>query len=92
MNIIKFQKIFKLIVIVLVIYSIYNFINQQAKISEYDHEIKMYQDQIATLNEQKTDLETTKANINSQEYIENMARENLDMYRPNERVYIDVSR
>ena len=33
-----------------------------------------------------------KKNINSEEYIEEVAREKLDMYLPNERVYIDISK
>ena len=32
-----------------------------------------------------------KTNINSLEYIEKIAREKLDMYLPNEKVYIDVA-
>ena len=34
-------------------------------------------------------LANKKANINSKEYIEQVAREKLDMYLPNERIYID---
>ena len=34
----------------------------------------------------------TKANINSKEYIEEVARGKLDMYLPNEKVYIDISK
>ena len=30
--------------------------------------------------------------MNTPEYIEKIAREKLDMYMPNERVYIDVSK
>ena len=30
-----------------------------------------------------------KANVNSNEFIESIAREKLDMYLPNERVYVD---
>ena len=37
-------------------------------------------------------LNATKDNINSEEYIEQIAREKLDMYLPNEKVYIDKSK
>jgi cell division protein FtsB len=37
-------------------------------------------------------LTTTKDNIDSPEYIEEIAREKLDMYFPNETVYIDKSK
>ena len=33
-----------------------------------------------------------KENINSPEYIEEIAREKLNMYLPNERVYIDIGK
>ena len=31
-----------------------------------------------------------KKNINSEKYIEEIAREKLDMYLPNEKVFIDI--
>ena len=37
-------------------------------------------------------LNETKNNINSNEYIEQIAREKLGMYLPNERVYIDIGK
>ena len=39
-----------------------------------------------------SELQKTKENVNSTEYIEEVAREKLDMYLPNERVYIDISK
>ena len=33
----------------------------------------------------------TKESVNSTEYIENIAREKLGMYLPNERVYYDIT-
>ena len=38
------------------------------------------------------ELKKMKENINSDEYIEQIAREKLGMYYPNERVYIDVEK
>ena len=40
----------------------------------------------------KKELQKTKENVNSTEYIEEVAREKLVMYLPNERVYIDISK
>ena len=45
-----------------------------------------------TEEEKKEKLLETKSNINSKEYIEQVAREKLDMYLPNEKVYIDISK
>ena len=46
------------------------------------------------IEEQKTyndELVSEKENVNSKEFIEQMAREKLDMYTENERVYIDIN-
>ena len=92
MDLVKVQKIFKLIVIALIIYAIYNSIGQQNKLYQYNQEINSYNTQISALNQKHDELIQKKENINSPEYIENIARENLEMYRPNERVYVDISR
>ena len=40
--------------------------------------------------ETKEELTQKKEDVNSLEYIEQTAREKLDMYYPNERVYVDA--
>lgn len=92
MKLFKSHKIYKILMAIFIAYAVYTFINQQLKLNSYQTEKAYYEDKIATLNEEKTDLEETKANINTPEYIEKVAREKLDMYMPNERVYIDVSK
>ena len=42
--------------------------------------------------EYKNELADMEANINSDEYIEQIARDKLDMYLPNERVYVDANK
>ena len=37
-------------------------------------------------------LYPNKSNLNSKEYIEKIAREKLDMYTENERVYVDINK
>ena len=86
------SKLYKLIVVALVIYAVYILYNQQVKLDSYASEKQYYQDQINDLNEQKEELIAEKENVNSPEYIEDIAREKLDMYLPNERVYIDISK
>ena len=46
-----------------------------------------YVKQIAEETEYQQTLMAMKDNINSPEYIEQIAREKLDMYLPNERIY-----
>lgn len=90
----KFNK-GKLIRILLIcglaIYAIGVFIAQQKTLNSYKTEQAYLADQIQEQNEYKQELVSVKDNVNSPEYIEEMARDKLGMYYPNERVYIDVN-
>lgn len=91
----KKNKIFKriMIIVFLVIVGIYvitTFISQQKTLNSYKTTQDYYAMQIEVQKKQKEALTETKNNINSPEYIEEIAREKLDMYLPNERVYIDI--
>jgi len=68
------------------------FVSQQKMLNNYNSEIKNYETQIAEEKEMKESLTTMKENVNSPEYIEQVAREKLGMYLPNERVYIDIGK
>ena len=92
MNFFKTNKLFNIILILFVFYAILTFSNQQQKINSYSEDIAYYTEQIEELNNEKQDLLAIQENVNSPEYIEEMAREKLDMYLPNERVYIDISK
>lgn len=88
---IDFKKVLScFLVIVSLIYVTTTFISQQQKIENYDSNISYLLDEIKEENEYKVELISTKENINSQEYIEKIAREKLNMYKPNEKVYIDI--
>ncbi len=90
---IKNKSLLKNILLIgIIIYVIYTFFTQQKMLNEYQVDQKRYSEQIAEEKEQQEQLKTTKENINSKEYIEEVAREKLDMYLPNERVYIDISK
>ncbi len=89
----KINKIHKkLFIIVIMAYLIYIFASQQKTINSYKAAQKYYSEQIAKETLHKETLCNKKNNINSEEYIEEVAREKLDMYLPNERVYIDISK
>jgi len=92
MNIFKINKIMNLILITLIIYSIFTFINQQTKLNSYNQDISYYTTQIEELKEKKEELLATQENVNSPEYIEQVAREKLDMYLPNETVFVDITK
>ena len=92
MKLLKTSKLHKLCLIVFIVYAICVFANQQSKLNSYKKEKAFYQEKIASLKDKQEDLVSTRENVNSPEYIEKIAREKLDMYMPNERVYIDVSK
>jgi hypothetical protein len=72
-----------------VIYIIYIFINQQQVLNSYKNTQNYYVEQITIKQAYKETLYASKASIDSKEYIESVAREKLEMYLPNERVYIN---
>lgn len=86
----KFLKYIFLIIIG--IYVVHIFITQQSTLNSYTTESKQYQSQIESAKETQEELNSTMQDLNSSEYIEEQAREKLDMYLPNERVYIDITK
>ena len=87
-NIFKSKKICRIIIAVIVIYTIVYFINQQKKLDKYKAEQAYYQTQINDLQSEQEELRNEQKNMDSPEYIEEQARDKIDMYYPNERVYI----
>ena len=86
----KNRKILRnLLVIAIVIYIAFVFIDQQKTLNEYSKNTEELNQQIASEEATNEDLKQQKDNVNSLEFIEEMAREKLDMYYPNERVYMD---
>ena len=87
------KKIYKKIIIaIFLIYFVVTLVSQQKTLNQYSSEAEIYAKQLETATEENKDLNKTKEDVNSTEYIEQMAREKLDMYLPNERVYIDISK
>ena len=86
----KNNKIIRnLLIIAIVIYIAYVFINQQKTLNQYSKNTEELNQQIASEEATNEELNQQKDNVNSLEFIEEMAREKLDMYYPNERVYMD---
>lgn len=86
----KKRKLYKKLLIILVlIYVAYVFINQQKVLNQYASESKEIAVKIREQEEYNTELNSKKDNVNSKEYIEQVARERLDMVYPNEKIYVD---
>ena len=82
----------KSLILIFAIYFIYTLIAQQKTLNSYAREKERYNEQIEVAEDEQEELQEMKENINSDEYIEQIAREKLDMYYPNERVYIDTEK
>lgn len=86
----KNKKILRnIFIIAIIIYIVFIFINQQKTLNEYSKNTEELNQQIATEKATNEELNQKKEDVNSLEFIEEMAREKLDMYHPNERVYVD---
>ena len=86
----KNKKIIRnIFIIAIIIYIVFVFINQQKTLNEYSKNTEELNQQIATEKATNEELKQKKDDVNSLDFIEEMAREKLDMYYPNERVYVD---
>ena len=84
------KKIYKkVIVLVIAGYTLFTLYNQQITLNQYSRQSEELNEKIAEETKVNEDLNKQKDNVNSLEFIEQTAREKLDMYYPNERVYID---
>lgn len=79
----------KLLLLVIAIYVVFTLVNQQKTLNQYSKDSSDLNAQIQEQKEYKEELAKKKDNVTSLDYIEQTAREKLDMYYPNERVYVD---
>ena len=72
----KIGKILKKLTIIgIIIYAVIVFVNQQKILNTYATNSRELDKKIAEANESKEELEKTKSNVNSNEYIEKKERE-----------------
>lgn len=85
------RKLFSfLIFVAIACYAVVTLINQQITLNRYSEEQAKLTQQIKEGETYKDELVAKKENVNSEEFIEEMAREKLDMYLPTEKVYVDT--
>ena len=86
------KKLKNLAFIVIAVYAVVTFTNQEKILNSYREQKTEIANQIEDAEEQKQQLTISKENANSLEYIEQIAREKLNMYYPNEKIYVDSSK
>ena len=86
----KKRKLYKRLLILLVlVYAIFTLANQQKVLNQYTENSKELGTKIEEQQVYNNELVAKKENVDSKEFIEQMAREKREMYYPNEKVYID---
>lgn len=86
----KKKKLYKKLLIILVlVYAIFTLANQQKVLNQYSKNNKELASKIEEQQAYNDELVGKKENVDSKEFIEQMAREKLGMYYPNEKVYVD---
>lgn len=86
----KKKKLYKrLLTILVVIYATFTLVNQQKVLNQYSQNSEELASKIESEKEYNAQLISEKENVNSKEFIEKTAREMLDMYYPNEKIYVD---
>ena len=87
----KTKKIVKFtIIFIIAVYIILTFSNQQRTLNQYSKNYEELTSQIEEQKEYNEQLSKKKQDIESTDFIEDMAREKLDMCLPNEKIYIDT--
>ena len=76
--------------IIIGVYAIITLVNQQITLNRYKEDQAKLTEQIKEETAHKEELVAKKDNVNSEEFIEQTAREKLDMYLPTETVFVDA--
>ena len=76
----------KLLILGIALYVIFTLVNQQKTLNQYNQDSNELASQIEEQKEYKEELAKKKEDVNSLNFIEQTAREKLDMYFPNERI------
>ncbi len=88
----KKSKFWFIVIALILLYSGYISYSLKGLLDSKKEQHADLQNKISLQKKQKADLEKQMKNINSDEYIEKVAREKLGMVKKNERVYVDVNR
>lgn len=88
----KKNNVFRMFFVVLSVYFIYTIFDQQIQINKYNSQIEMYEKDIENKNKLVDYYLAQKENVNSTEYIENVARDTLGYVKPYEKIFIDANK
>ena len=87
----KVNPISFLVILFLIVYSGIVFVKQEVEINKYKKEKQVYLEQIAMAKQKNVDYRKYSEYVNTDEYIEKIAREKLRMLLPEEKLYIEYN-
>ena len=79
------------LVVSLVLFSI-NFVKQQFQINEYNVQINSIKQDIDEAKSKTQDLRSVESKVTDSDYIEEVARTELGLVKPYEKIFIDVNK
>lgn len=79
------------LVVALVFFSI-TFVKQQFELNEYNVKINNIKQDIQTAKDKTQELKSVQNRVNDSEYIEQIARTELGLVKPYEKIFIDVDK
>ena len=82
----------RVLLIVCIVYFSITFVKQQLEINEYNVKIDNVKQDISDAKNEIEKLNKTKEKVNDLEYIEEVARQELGLVKPYEKIFIDVSK
>lgn len=96
-KILKFKKnnkfnFMSFVIIILIAYFSYTFYTQQLQINKYNSQIEILENDISYKEDLTETYKEARENVNSDEYIEKVAREELGLIKPYEKIFIDVNK
>lgn len=84
------NKIKACVLLFLAVYAVCTLAKQEIEINKYEKEKELYMEQIDLAKKKQEEYKHYSEYVNSDEYIEKIAREKLGMLLPEERVYIEI--
>lgn len=84
------KMIRNLLILLVIVYVIITLINQQSLLNEYTSKQLEVSEELKDVESENEELLETQEQVNSEEFIEETAREKLDMYYPSETIYIGM--
>ncbi len=89
---IKRFKMRHVLFLLVLIYGVSTFMNQEAMMRELDEKRAIKDTEIEQLKSEIIDSELKLEYVHSYEYLEKLARERLGMVKPNEKIFIDKNK